>query len=412
MCNHAENHTHDHHRSDEHSHSHVQKQSRLFPDSHVEPTRRDFLLGLMASVLTSAGVLELAYHRAAWARAAAPTTGDKLFTIQKVANGIFFAYAHPQALVNCNGVIFVRTHDVVVVDAHSKSSAAASLVRQIKQEVTTKPVRYVINTHFHWDHTQGDHAYRSAYPQVDFIASSATKQLLSDLAVAGVKASLDAVPPRIEQLRKRAEGSKDPGEKAFCAEQIRQLESYQKELGDYTLELPTITFDKNYVLQDPAYDLHLDFYGHAHTAGDIFVFCPEESVMATGDASHGWFPTIRDGFPRNWPKTIDEVAKVDFKWILGGHGPMRPDRVVMTGQRNYIEELTEKVAAGRDGGWTLDEMKQRLTVESLKSMQANGYRAILAGMLADTIPHYGPMPPLQNNVNLNISEILKNLDRV
>ena len=49
---------------------------------------------------------------------------------------------------------------VVVVDAHSKPSAAASLIAQIRREVTDKPVRYVVNTHFHWDHMQGDHAYR------------------------------------------------------------------------------------------------------------------------------------------------------------------------------------------------------------------------------------------------------------
>jgi len=94
------------------------------------------------------------------------------------------------------------------------------------------------------------------------------------------------------------------------------------------LELPTITFDKTYLLKDPAFDLHLEFHGQAHTAGDIFVFCPQQRVVATGDASHGWLPNIGDGYPRRWPKTIDEVAQTDFKYILGGHGPMQPDRTV------------------------------------------------------------------------------------
>jgi glyoxylase-like metal-dependent hydrolase (beta-lactamase superfamily II) len=366
---------------------------------------------LTGTALAGASLMEVAWHRAAWASAAAPESDGNLFDLQKVAEGVFFAHAHPQAQVNCNAVVFERSKDVVVVDAHSKPSAAASLIQQIKREITAKPVRYVINTHFHWDHTQGDHAYRAAFSPLDFIASSSTKQLMSDLSVERVKESLDAVPPRIEQLRKRAEASHDPAEKAFCADQIAQLQAYQKELSDFTLELPTITFDKTYLLQDAAYDLHLEFHGHAHTAGDVFVFCPEHRVIATGDASHGWLPNIADGFPRSWPGTIDDVAKADFKYILGGHGPMRPDRLVMTSQRNYIEELTEKVVAGRQAGQTLDELQKRMTIASLKSMQANRYGEILTRVLEASNPHYGPMPPLQNGVNANIADVFRNLDR-
>ncbi len=407
MCNSSHGHSH--------PHSHAQNTHQARPVSqhnHVEPaSRRDFLRMLTGTALAGASVMELAWHRAAWASAAAPQSAGNLFDLQKVAEGVFFAHAHPQAQVNCNAVVFERSHDVVVVDAHSKPSAAASLVQQIKREVTPKPVRYVINTHFHWDHTQGDHAYRAAFSPLDFIASSATRQLMSDLSVQRVKESLDAVPPRIEQLHKRSEASHDPGEKAFCSDQIGQLQAYQQELSHYTLELPTITFDKTYLLQDAAYDLHLEFHGRAHTAGDVFVFCPKHQVLASGDASHGWLPNIGDGFPRAWPATIDEVAKADFKYILGGHGPMRPDRLIMTSQRNYIEELTEKVAAGKQAGLSLGELQKRMTVASLKSMQANGYGEILARVLAESNPHYGPMPPLQNGVNANIADVYKNLDR-
>jgi glyoxylase-like metal-dependent hydrolase (beta-lactamase superfamily II) len=219
------------------------------------------------------------------------------------------------------------------------------------------------------------------------------------------------VPPHIEQLRKRMENAKDAAEKAFCADQIGQLEAYQADVSHYTLELPTITFDKNYTLKDAAFDLHLEFHGHAHTAGDVFVFCPQRRAVATGDASHGWLPNIADGFPRAWPSTIDAVAKDDFTHILGGHGPMRDDRLVMTCQRNYIEELTEKVEAGKRVGLTLEELQKRLTVASLKSLQANGYGDLLVQTIDRGNLHYGPMPPLQNNVNANIADVYRNLDR-
>lgn len=405
MCNHA-NH-HDHH----HGHSHAQPtHSRNHDSGQDQTTRRDFMRVLTGSVLTGASVLELAFHRAAWARAAAPAA-DNLFDIQKAAEGVYFAHARPQAVINCNAAIFVRSKDVVVVDAHSKPSAAASIIRQIRREVTDKPVRYVINTHFHWDHTQGDHGYAESGSKVDFIASSMTKQLMEKFAVDRMKSSVEQVSGQIEKMRQRAEKAATSAEKSFCAEQIRQMQAYLADIKDYHLELPTITFDKSYQLADPAFDLNLEFHGRSHTAGDVFVYCPQRRAMATGDASHGWLPNIGDGYPRQWPRTIDEVARADFKFILGGHGPLQSDRVVMTCQRNYIEELTEKVEAGKKAGLTLTELQARLTAGNLKSMRSNGYREFLERTLAASNTHFGPMPPLQNEINGNISDVYKNLDR-
>ena len=284
---------------DDHTHLHHHSPSPSVHHAHSHeayPSRRDFLRVLMGGALAGASILELAYHRAAWARAALDP-GSKLFDIEKAAEGIYFAQARPQAMINCNAAIFVGAKDVVVVDAHSKPSAATSLIGQIKREITEKPVRYVINTHFHWDHTQGNHAYRVAEPKIDFIASAATKQLMSDLAVARLKASLEQAPKQVDDLRARAAKSASAEEKAFCAEQIRQIEAYQAELQNYTLELPTITFEKSYVLQDSAHDLHIEFHGHAHTAGDVVVFCPQKRVVATGDMIHGFLPFIARRLP-------------------------------------------------------------------------------------------------------------------
>ena len=160
---HDDGHAH-HHHSHGHGHSHAEPGHR---QNHASPeegrsSRRDFLRVLMGGALTGASILELAYHRAAWARAAAPASDSNLFDLEKAGEGVFFAQARPQAAINCNAAIFVRSKDIVVVDAHSKPSAAAALIAQLKREVTPKPVRYVINTHFHWDHTQGNPAYRAA----------------------------------------------------------------------------------------------------------------------------------------------------------------------------------------------------------------------------------------------------------
>jgi len=410
MCQNAQgNHSHHHH---PHTHGHAHGHERNHDSGHDHSSRRDFFRTLLGGALAGASAMELAFHRAAWAAAAPPTGDADLFDIQKAAPGVYFAHARPQTMINCNAAIFVRSKDVVVVDAHSKPSAAASIIKQIRRQVTKKPVRYVINTHFHWDHTQGDNGYKQSGNKIDFIATSMTKDLIEKMAAARMKDSADSVPPQIERLRKRAENAKSAAEKTFCEEQIRQMEAYLADLKqNYEVVLPTITFLKSYVLADPAFDLHLDFHGRSHTAGDTFVYCPQHRAIATGDASHGWLPTITDAYPRQWPATIDEVAKIDFKIMMGGHGPMQSERTVMMSQRNYIEEITELVEAGKKAGQGIDELQKRITVASLKSMQSNGYQEFLERTRAAENMHFGPMSPLQNDVNGNIRDVFKNLDK-
>src|SRR6202790_4277052 len=197
-------HSHATHRHDSRSHS-----------SHGHTSRRDFFQQLVGGAMAGASVLEMGFFRAAMARAQAPAASTQLFDIQKVADGVYFALAHPQALTNCNAAIFVNSQDVLVVDAHSKPSAAASLIAQIQKEITTKPVRYLVNTHFHWDHTQGDAAYRATGGKVEIIASETTKQLLAQNARNRLKDSLDGVPQIIEGLKARLAKASSAAEKEF-----------------------------------------------------------------------------------------------------------------------------------------------------------------------------------------------------
>src|SRR5689334_24575309 len=148
---------------------------------HHHHHRRDFFRLCFGSVLAGASIFEEAFVRAGWARAQAQTAEATLFTIEKVADGVFAALAKPQALTNSNAAIFVLDRDVLVVDAHSKPSAAAALLAQIKRDVTEKPVRYLVNSHFHWDHTQGDATYKKVNSKIEIITSTATKQLMMQL---------------------------------------------------------------------------------------------------------------------------------------------------------------------------------------------------------------------------------------
>src|SRR5207302_8025169 len=205
-------------------------------DHHHGHNRRDFFRVCFGSVLAGATIFEEAFLRAGWARAQAQIADAGLFTIEKVADGVFAALAAPQALTNSNAAIFVLDRDVLVVDAHSKPSAAAALLAQIKREVTDKPVRYLVNSHFHWDHTQGDVAYKTANTKVEIIASDATKQLMRQLQRDRLKESLESVPGLIDAVRSRLSRATTAQEREWCNDQLRQLAAYQEEMKSYPLE--------------------------------------------------------------------------------------------------------------------------------------------------------------------------------
>jgi len=374
-------------------------------------SRRDFFSTVLGGALAGASIVEEAFLRATWARAQAPGANANLFQIEKVADGVYAALARPQLLTNCNAAIFVNSRDVLVVDAHSKPSAAAALIAQIKKEVTVKPVRYLVNSHFHWDHTQGDAAYKTGGAKVDIIASDTTKQLMTQLSRNRLRESLDGIPKQIDDLQGRlAKAPSGAGQERYRA-LIRQLKAYQTEMKSYTLELPTITFATSHVIQDPAGDLHIEFHGRAHTAGDIAVFSPRKRVVASGDVIIGFLPNLNDGYPRPWPATINSVGQLAFDHIVPGHGPVHHDRARMLQMRNYIEELTGRVEEGKQAGRPLAELQKTLTMTSIKTLQADGYGRYVTDNLNNLTVYLGQKTAVEDRLAANIEAIYNNLDR-
>ena len=380
-------------------------------DHHHHASRRDFFRRSFGAVLAGASIFEEAFLRAGWARAQAPTATANLFDLERVADGVFAAIAKPAALTNCNAAVFVLSRDVLVVDAHSKPSAAASLIAQIRKEVTDKPVRYLVNSHFHWDHTQGDAAYKQADARVEIIASDATKRLMRQLQRDRLKESLDSVPGLIDAAKARLSGAKTPQERDWATEQLRQLAAYQAELSAYPLELPTLTFAKTHVIKDASGDLEIAFHGKAHTAGDVQVFSPAKKVAATGDIVIGFLPNLNDGYPRPWPKTIDTAAAWKFDQIIPGHGPVQRGRDRMGQFRNYIEDLTGRVAKAKAAGMPLAELQKSITPASLASLETGGFGRYVADNLDKYTVYLGNRTPVEDRLAGNIAAIYNNLDK-
>jgi glyoxylase-like metal-dependent hydrolase (beta-lactamase superfamily II) len=360
-------------------------------------------------------MLERATLRAAQARAQSKAELPTLFDLEKVADGVYAAIARGRAIINSNAVIFENANDLLIVDAHASPSAVFALVAQLRREVTTKSVRYVVTTHLHGDHTQGLPAYKVIAPNAEIISSAKTRDLMVQLSPARLKAAVDAVPRSIENLSTRLSSAKTPEEKAWCTEMIAQSGAFLDEMRNVEVELPNMTFDEHLVIHDKAHDLRLAFRGRGHTAGDIVIFCPQKKVIASGDLLHSFFPVIGDGYPRDWPTTLRSIAELQFEHVAGGHGGVQHTRERLDQLRAYLEELIEVVGRTRQQDIPLDQVQQTITPGSLKTLAQGGYGEYLAAQvkLHDFRVHLNtPTEVVARNVRDNVTAVFRNFDRV
>ena len=288
------------------------------------------------------------------------TVTKDLFEIKLVADGVYAAIAAPQYKVNSNAAVILTNDGVVVVDSHSKPSAARALYQEI-QGLTKHPVHTLINTHFHWDHWQGNEVYAAASRNLEIIVSERTWQNLTD-AEAGVggiphiERQLAALPQEIEQLKEHIVQATNPEQKANFEINLQQTEAFLEELTSLQPALPTRSVSgPRTILNEHGREIQLLLLGRAHTDGDVFIYVPEEKVIVTGDAVVDWMPFLGDGYPEEWIQTLHALEQVDFTHIIPGHGDV-VTRERVSFLRTYFTDLIAAVQQAAAAGASLEEM--------------------------------------------------------
>jgi len=292
--------------------------------------------------------------------AVSTSAADDLFDIKPMADGVYAAIAKPAYKVNCNAAIILFDDSVLVVDTHSKPSAARALIEQIKK-LTDKPVRYVVNTHFHWDHYQGNQAYPSSWPAgVEIISSEATRLNIEQRGIPRVKHEITTMPQEIEKLKTDLAAATDPKQKQELQSNLSQAQDYFAELKSMQVALPTITFDHSLILHRKSRTVEMFWLGNAHTNGDVFVYLPKEKILVTGDALHGWTPFMGDSYPYDWITTLDKAEKLDFDQVLGGHGDVMRGKEKFELWKQYLRDLMDQTAQAYSSGASLEEAQKQL----------------------------------------------------
>lgn len=301
--------------------------------------------------------------RAQFAQAAKPSpfpvVQGQVYKFEKVAEGVYYATGG----VGGNNTVIVNDNDVMLVDDGTTPATARALVQDIRL-LTDKPIRYVVNTHFHYDHTNGNSVFP---PEVQIIAHEYVRTAITPdvLQREPYKTSQGTrVPALIESLKKQIAEEKSPERKAALSKELADTQTFLQQLQEIRPTPPTVTYSSKLVFHKRAREIQLLFLGRGHTGGDTVVFLPAERIVITGDLMESQVAYMGDAFFDEWIATLQALKALDFTLVLPGHGAPFRDKGLITAFQNYITDLVNQVATLRKQGVSADDAAKRIDMTS------------------------------------------------
>ena len=233
--------------------------------------------------------------------------------LQKIADSVYsyidIAPGSPGNAFGANAGVVVGQDAVLVIDTLTSSKEVESLAVQVKK-ITTKPVKYVVNTHYHLDHSLGN----SYFADKGAVIISHAK-------------CRDAIAASGDEILK------DPT-------MFGLPEDFWE--GTRTVS-PSITFNQEMTIDLGGITVKLIHSGVAsHSTGSIIVHVPEQDVLFTGDILFTDFhPYLGEGDFAGWEKTLNTIRDMNVKNIIPGHGPLSSNKDI-DDMKNYLSIFDKK----------------------------------------------------------------------
>jgi glyoxylase-like metal-dependent hydrolase (beta-lactamase superfamily II) len=250
--------------------------------------------------------------------------------VRQLAPGIYFRQGDRDRRQPANTSWVVFRDYVVVIDANTPWG-----IREILPEVrktTGKPIRYVFDTHYHWDHTWGN-------------------SVMVDTGAA-VVCSQDCAQEL--QTKGKREWDRNPA-------------SGEYSLTPYRMEQPAIAFGDFLAFDDGERRLELRRMGPGHTIGDSVAYLPREGILFTGDLCVNWRSgnnvSDRDANHPNWVHALNEMSTWNLKTVIPGHGAPGT-AATLRAQSAFLDDLWTRVAAGKRAGKSVDDLIKQIDLSA------------------------------------------------
>ena len=279
---------------------------------------------------------------------------------EEVAEGVWHVSGTGAVHTMSNAMVLVGEFDSLVVDSHVTPAAARALIDSIPA-VTDKPVRYLVNSHYHFDHAHGNQAFPEGVEIIghEFTRAKLNGDLGNVLEENTFRSFSDPVPTMVAQLAEQAANENDPRRRAELEQRHRVQSDYMDAIQEVVPTPPNITLERKMTLfqavADGSREIQLHHFGRAHTGGDVVIFLPQEKIVFTGDMMLPGLAYMGDGHVDEWPAALDGLKNLDFDIWLPGHGPVMRSREMIDNFQAYLNDFWPAVVEMYEEGIPAEE---------------------------------------------------------
>ena len=278
-----------------------------------------------------------------------------------------------------NTGVIVGTTGVFVIDScylPSRAKADIALIRR----VTDKPVRFLVTTHWHFDHNNGAVAYRDAFPGVTLIAERNTARWIELNQHYWKALSTAEGSPRRESIAKLeaelAKGAGEDGRRITAVERPKRADVIARrkaelaELADLTVVTPTQLFDGTLSLDFEGIPIVIENRGPANSPADSTVWLPRERILFAGDILvQSPLPYVGASWPVHWARVAHSLEAVPAAFIVPGHGPVMTDHAYTRSTAALLDAALERVEALVRRGRSLAQVQEELDLDDLRDLE-------------------------------------------
>lgn len=292
----------------------------------------------------------------------------------KVSDGVYaFVAAEPRTgLVSGNSVAIIGSDGVLVVDTGHIPSLTRKMIAEIRK-LTSQPVRFVVNTHWHPDHLAGNQEYRAAFPGVVIVSTPVTLAQAAaqdpfylDVDKSGLPAGVEGLKKALQAGKKRNGTPLSDDDKKYIADEISDSEAFIPEMRQIKLTLPDVTFEKALDIRLGDRQVKVMFLGRGNTGGDAVIYVPDAKVLITGDLVVNPTPYAFGSFFGEWIETLKKLKTFDATTIVPGHGPVEHDWEYINLLISLFESLRSQVQQAVDQGLSLEETQKKVDLSSFQ----------------------------------------------
>jgi glyoxylase-like metal-dependent hydrolase (beta-lactamase superfamily II) len=236
----------------------------------------------------------------------------------QVAPGVYSAVGNGTIETRSSNMVIINTDDVFLVDTNITPEATRRLINDIKT-LTDKPIRYVVNTHWHYDHSNGNQVFG---PEVSIVGHGNERtEILAGVLKNRIALEFQNLPGQLDNIRKQIATEGDPAKKQEAEKRLEVQEAYQQQLKEVVPTPPTVTFDDHMTVFRGEREIRLLYLGRGHSDTDVIVYLPKEKIVATGDFFEGPVTgALNFGFHDEWANNLEKLKALDFETVVPGHG--------------------------------------------------------------------------------------------